>query len=186
MYVVIAPTYASEVLPLALRGYLNAYVNLCFVIGQLLANGVSAGTQGMDNHWAYSIPFSLQWFWIAVLTPGLLFIPESPWWLARQGRLEDATKSLRRLVSRDVDVATTLAIIVNTDRLEQELQAGVTFFDCLRGTNRRRTEISIGVATAQVFSGIYLINYGTYFFQQAGLATDQAFNMGVAFLGRCV
>ncbi len=35
-YAVIAPAYASEVCPIALRGVLTSYVNLCFVIGQLL------------------------------------------------------------------------------------------------------------------------------------------------------
>jgi len=55
--------------------------------------------------------------------------------------------------------------------------------DCFKKVNLRRTEISIGVYCAQVLSGIYLINYGTYFFQQAGLPTDEAFNMAVGFLG---
>lgn len=184
MFVVIAPTYASEVCPLALRGHLSSYVNLCFVMGQLLANGVTAGTQKRDDHWAYSIPFALQWFWVIVILPGLLFIPESPWWLVRRNRLQDAKKSLRKLASEKVNVAATLAFIVETDKLEQEVEAGSTYWDCFRPANRRRTEISVGVYCTQVLSGIYLINYGTFFFQQAGLPTDQAFNMSVGFLGK--
>lgn len=31
---------ASEVCPVALRGILTSYINLCFVIGQLIANGM--------------------------------------------------------------------------------------------------------------------------------------------------
>ncbi|CAI6081723.1 unnamed protein product [Clonostachys chloroleuca] len=182
MFVVIAPAYASEVCPLALRGHLSSFVNLCFVMGQLLANGVTAGTQKLDNHWAYSIPFALQWFWVAVILPGLWFIPESPWWLVRKNRMEDAKKSLERLASDKVNVTATLAFIVQTDRLEQEMEAGSTYWDCFRPINRKRTEISIGVYCTQVLSGIYLINYGTFFFQQAGLPTDQAFNMSVGFL----
>jgi sugar porter (SP) family MFS transporter len=184
MFVVIAPAYASEVCPLALRGHLSSFVNLCFVMGQLLANGVTAGTQKLDNHWAYSIPFALQWFWVAVIIPGLWFIPESPWWLVRKNRMEDAKKSLERLASDKVNVTATLAFIVQTDRLEQEMEAGSTYWDCFRPINRKRTEISIGVYCTQVLSGIYLINYGTFFFQQAGLPTDQAFNMSVGFLGK--
>ncbi|OHX01010.1 maltose permease [Colletotrichum incanum] len=182
MYVVIAPAYASEVCPTALRGHLTSYVNLCFVMGQLLANGVTAGTSKLDTHWAYSLPFALQWFWILVILPGLLFVPESPWWLVRKNRMDDAKKSLRRLASRKVNVAASLAFIVETDRLEQELEAGSTYGDCLKGVNLRRTEISLGVYCTQVLSGIYLINYGTYFFQQAGLPTDKAFDMAIGFL----
>lgn len=184
MFVVIAPAYASEVCPLALRGHLSSFVNLCFVIGQLLANGVTAGTQKRQDHWAYSIPFALQWFWIIVILPGLYWIPESPWWLVRTDRLRDAEESLRRLASDKIDVAASLAFIVETDRLEQEIEAGSTYADCFRPANRRRTEISVGVYCTQVLSGIYLINYGTVFFQQAGLPTDQAFNMSVGFLGK--
>ncbi|KAL9096894.1 MAG: hypothetical protein Q9165_000858 [Trypethelium subeluteriae] len=190
-YVVIAPAYASEVCPLALRGVLTSYVNLCFVIGQLIANGVTAGTNQRSDHWAYSIPFALQWFWVLLILPGMPFAPESPWWLARRGEMEAAERSLRRLAGKEVDVKKALSLIVETDRLETKMQAGSTYRDVFRRINWRRTEISIGVYAIQVLSGIYLINYGTYFFQQAGLPDQQAFNMGIGFLavgfvGTCV
>ncbi|KAI1084048.1 general substrate transporter [Whalleya microplaca] len=181
-YVVIAPTYASEVCPMVLRGYLTSYTNLCFVTGQLLGNGVTAGTSSLDNHWAYSIPFALQWFWVAIILPGIFFIPESPWWLVRHGRTEEARDALRRLSSNKVNIDATLAVIAETDRLELEMEAGSSYIDTVKGVNLRRTEISTGVYTAQVLSGVYLINYGTYFFQQAGLPTQDAFNMGIGFL----
>ncbi|TPX26219.1 hypothetical protein DIZ76_011680 [Coccidioides immitis] len=91
--------------------------------------------------------------------------------------------SLRRLASPRVDVKATLAMIIETDRLEQEMEAGTTYRDCFRKINLRRTEIAIGVYTIQVFSGIYLIGFSTYFFTLAGLSTDNAFNMGIGFLG---
>ncbi|KAI1811022.1 putative maltose permease [Poronia punctata] len=181
-FVVIGPTYASEVCPMALRGYLTSFTNLCFVTGQLLGNGVTAGTATLNNHWAYSIPFALQWFWILLIIPGVFFIPESPWWLVRKGRREEALDSLRRLSSKKVNVEGTLAIIAETDRLELEMEAGSTYLDTIKGVNLRRTEISAGVYTTQVLSGIYLINYGTYFFQQAGVGDQDAFYLGIGFL----
>ncbi|KAK4458140.1 MFS maltose permease [Cladorrhinum samala] len=181
-YAVIAPAYSSEVCPMAIRGVLTSYVNLCFVMGQLLANGVCAGTSKLSDHWAYSIPFALQWFWCLVILPGILWLPESPWWLVRKGRYADAEAVLRKLSSEKVNVPQTLAVIVETDRLEQELEMGSTYWDCFKGVNLRRTEISVGVYCTQVLSGIYLINYGTYFFQLAGLPTEDAFSMGIGFL----
>ena len=182
-FVVIGPTYASEVCPMALRGYLTSFTNLCFVTGQLLGNGVTAATSPLDTHWAYSIPFALQWFWVVIIIPGVFFIPESPWWLVRKGRSEDAREALRKLSSKKVNVDAMLTLITETDKLELEIEIGSTYLDTIKGVNLRRTEISSGVYIIQVLSGIYLINYGTYFFQQAGLATQDAFSMGVGFLG---
>lgn len=75
-YVIIAPTYASEVCPTTLRGVLTSCINIAFVTGQLIANGVIAGTSQLDNHWAYSGPFAAQWIWPAVILIGLPFAPE--------------------------------------------------------------------------------------------------------------
>lgn len=155
-YATIAPAYASEVCPVALRGILTSYINLCFVIGQLIANGIIAGTSKLSNHWAYSGPFAAQWFWPVVILIGWPFAPESPWWLVRKGREEDAENALRRLASSEVDVKPTLAMIIETDRLEQELEAGTTYRDCFKKINLWRTEIAIGVYSIQVISGIYL------------------------------
>jgi MFS transporter, SP family, general alpha glucoside:H+ symporter len=73
-------------------------------------------------------------------------------------------------------------MIVETDRLEQELEAGTTYLDFFKLINIRRTEISVGVYTIQVLSGIYLVGYTTYFFELAGLPTTKAFDMSVGFL----
>lgn len=181
-FVVIAPAYASEVTPLAMRSVSTSYVNLCFVTGQLLGNGVTAATKNIESHWAYSIPFALQWFWILIIIPGMPFAPESPWWLARQGRLDDAETALRRLSSKKVNVKAVLAQIIETDKLETQMEAGSTYLDVFRKVNWRRTEVAIGVYATQVLCGIYLINYGTYFFSLAGLNTTQAYDMGIGFL----
>jgi len=181
-YATIAPAYASEVCPIALRGVLTAYINLCFVMGQLLANGVIAGTSQLSTHWAYSAPFAVQWFWPLVIITGVYWAPESPWWLVRKGRIEDAEKALIRLASSSVDVKPALAMIIETDRLELEMETGTTYWDCFKKINRRRTEIAVGVYTIQVFSGIYLVGYATYFFQLAGLPGSKAFDMGVGYL----
>lgn len=181
-FVVIAPAYASEVSPLVMRSVSTSYVNLCFVTGQLLGNGVTAATKGIESHWAYSIPFALQWFWILIIIPGIPFAPESPWWLQRQGRIAEAEEAIRRLSSSKVNVKAVLAQIIETDRLETQMEAGSSYVDCFRKVNWRRTEIAIGVYSTQVLSGIYLINYGTYFFNLAGLNTDQAYNMGIGFM----
>lgn len=60
----ITTTYAAEVCPVVLRAYLTTYVNLCWVIGQLLASGVVRGTLSMNNEWSYRIPFAVRSSWV--------------------------------------------------------------------------------------------------------------------------
>jgi MFS transporter, SP family, general alpha glucoside:H+ symporter len=74
-----APTRTSlliEVSPTTLRGVLTSCINIAFVTGQLIANGVIAGTSKLDSHWAYSGPFAAQWIWPFVILIGLPFAPE--------------------------------------------------------------------------------------------------------------
>lgn len=53
VFATLAPAYAAEVCPLALRGYLTVYVNFCWAVGQLIAAGVLQGVSGWESQWAY-------------------------------------------------------------------------------------------------------------------------------------
>lgn len=48
-------TYASEVCPVALRGYLTTYINFCWGVGQIIGIGVIMGQLGRTDEWAYRI-----------------------------------------------------------------------------------------------------------------------------------
>ncbi|PSR80793.1 general substrate transporter [Coniella lustricola] len=184
------PAYAAEVAPLALRGYLTAYINLCWCIGQFIASGVLKGLASNTTEWSYKIPFAVQWVWPVPLFIAALLAPESPWYLVRAGKLESAKKSLQRLSQPDhnVDYDATIALMVHTNKLEKEEQAGTSYLDCFKGTNRRRTEIAIMCFVSQVTDGGALAYSGTFFYEQAGLSTDLSYDLGlvgtaIAFLG---
>ncbi|KAJ5812311.1 hypothetical protein N7474_008612 [Penicillium riverlandense] len=183
-YCVIATTYASEVLPMRLRGFLTGYINLCYVMGQFIQTGVTRGFISRTDEWAYRIPFAIQWIWPVVLLAGLGFAPESPWWLIREGRMEDALKSLGSLSEPHpkVDPQETLAMMVKTNMLEHQLDVGTTYSDCWKGSNRRRMEICIMLFVIQNFSG-NPVGFGTYLFEQTGLNSIQSFDMGVGLNG---
>lgn len=158
------PAYAAEVAPLALRGYLTAYINLCWCIGQFIASGVLKGLVSNPTEWGYKIPFAVQWVWPVPLLIAALLAPESPWYLVRTGQLESAKKSLIRLSQpeHNVDYDANIALMVHTDKLEKEERAGTTYWDCFRGTNRRRTEIAIMCFVSQVTDGGALCYSGTF------------------------
>ncbi|KAI5304356.1 hypothetical protein KEM56_006598 [Ascosphaera pollenicola] len=176
-------TYASEVCPVVLRGYLTTWVNCCWGIGQMIGVGVLRGFLFRKDEWSYRIPYGLQWMWPLPLFIGVLFAPESPWWLIRKGRIEDAKKALTRLTTRNsgtnFNVDETIAMMVHTNSLENEITKGATYLDCFRGTDRRRTEIVCMVWMIQNLSGNTFSNYSTYFLEQAGLSQADSYSFAI-------
>jgi SP family general alpha glucoside:H+ symporter-like MFS transporter len=175
-----APTYASEVCPVVLRGYLGTFINITWIIGQLVSAGILRGVENVDSRWAYDILFAGQWIWPVPLFIGLWFCPESPWWLIRQNRIEDAKTSLRRLFNDD-GVEERLAMMIHTHEREKEMETSTSYLECLRGVDLRRTEIAFMVMAIQPLSGLPLQGANTYFFEQAGLSVDESFNLSIAY-----
>ncbi|ORY85498.1 and other transporter-domain-containing protein [Protomyces lactucae-debilis] len=180
-------TYAADVCPTQLRPYLTTYTNLCWVIGQFIGSGVLRGLLGMSedagNSMSYRIPFAIQWIWPVPILIGTIFAPESPYWLVRKGRFEDAKAVLRRLQAQNdpnFNADDTVAMMRHTNELEREIAAGTSYLDCFKGVDRRRTEIVCVVWAIQNACGSSFMGFSTYFYKQAGLATENAFSMTMA------
>ncbi|EPS26913.1 hypothetical protein PDE_01853 [Penicillium oxalicum 114-2] len=180
-------TYASEVCPVALRGYLTTYVNFCWGMGQAIGLGVIKSMVNRTDEWAYRIPYALQWMWPVPLMIAICFAPESPWWLVRKGRLDEAKKALLRLTSldreTDFDADETIAMMVHTNALEEAISHDATYLDCFRGTDLRRTEIICMVWAIQNLSGNAFSSYSSYFLQQAGLPSSTAYSFALGQYG---
>lgn len=180
-------TYASEVCPVALRGYLTTYVNFCWGLGQCIGIGVIKSMLSRNDQWSYRIPYALQWMWPVPLLIGISLAPESPWWLVRKGRIEDAKRALLRLTSlnreTDFDADETVAMMVHTTALEDKITAGASYLDCFKGTDRRRTEIICMCWAIQNLSGNSFSGYSTYFLEQAGLPPSSAYSFAIGQYG---
>lgn len=185
VFATMAPAYASEVCPLALRGYLAIYVNLCWAIGQLISAGVQSGFADNNTQWSYRIPFAIQWAWPIPLGLVLWFAPESPWYYIRRRQYSEAERCILRLGSaaNAAHARQTVAMMAHTNDLEVDIDAGTSYRDCFRGVNLRRTEIACMAFAAQPFCGSSMAGTPTYFFVQAGLATTISFQMSVGGLG---
>ena len=76
-FTTVAPTYASEIAPLAIRGALTSGMNFSIVLGQLIGFGVMRQTTlgQYPGPMSYRILFAVQWGFAAV---GLSFLPFFP------------------------------------------------------------------------------------------------------------
>jgi len=87
--------------------------------------------------------------WGVPILIGTLFAPESPWWLVRRERVDDAKHSLGRLLTKGGTSGQKdeiIALMQHTDALEKELSVGTTWWDLVKlPADRYRTEIVVGV-----------------------------------------
>jgi SP family general alpha glucoside:H+ symporter-like MFS transporter len=184
VFTTMAPAYASEVTPVVLRGYLETFVVLCWGIGQFISYGVLDGlvnSGGSLTAYAWRIPFAVQWVWPVIIIPLVIFCPESPWWLVRRDRIDEAEKSFKRLSSStDPNAARdAVALMVETTELERSMTEGANYHDCFRGDNLWRTEIGCVAWSSQVLVGFALSSYAAYFYEQAGLPAKDSYKMTV-------
>ncbi|KAI0007893.1 general substrate transporter [Xylariaceae sp. FL0662B] len=193
IFATIGPAYASEICPLPLRPYLTAYTNMCFAAGQLIGAGVLQSFLNRPDNWAWRIPFALQWMWPPFLLVAAIFMPESPWWLVRHGKYAQAEKSAARLMTKDEkpQARPLVAMMIHTNSIEEQITRGVSYFDCFKGVDLRRTEIACFTFIGQITCGAQFAYSSTYFFKQAGLNADDAYKLnlggtGIAFIGTAV
>lgn len=113
----------------------------------------------------------------------MLFAPESPAWLVKTDQVEKARDPLLRLSSGHVDeVEQTLALLMHTNAFERSMETAsdsVSYLDCFRGHNLRRTRVTCGAWLAQVFVGIWFGSNIIYFLQRGGLDENVSFNFGL-------
>lgn len=176
--------YAAEICPAAMRGYLTAWVSMCWGCGTFLATGVLRGSLELSGDAGWRVPYALQWIWIPPLFLVGCLAPESPWYLIRRNRIEDAEKSLRRLARKDYyterTMAETLALMRHTNEMEKNEAMSASYKDCFRGTNLRRTVVVCMAFVIQMLNGQSITQYAAIMLKSIGMSDTMAFNYNMA------
>lgn len=181
IFIANAPAYCSEIVPMRLRAPATQVLQMFWAIGSIIVGAVTYHFNTLDDPSAYRIPIALQWMFPTPLAILMFFAPESPWWLVRRGRLEEATKSVERLGRRSLikDTAPeTVAMMRRVIELEKSSKPP-QYIELFKGSDLRRTLIVAGVYAAQNLTGNLIANQAVYFFEQAGMATNTAFALGL-------
>ncbi|KAA9016966.1 sugar porter family MFS transporter [Niallia endozanthoxylica] len=173
---VMVPAFLAEMSPAERRGRMVTQNELMIVTGQLLAfvfNAILGTAFGEEvaHIWRYmlviaSLPAVILWF-------GMLTVPESPRWLASNGKVGDALRVLKEIREQSRAEAELKEI---QDNIAQETEIKqATFSDLNVPWVRRIVLIGIGIAIVQQITGVNsIMYYGTQILQQSGFSTDAA------------
>ena len=194
----VCPLYISEISPTHLRGRLVTMFQFAITLGIMIA----LFNNYFLHQWAASVADTaaegsfMQWFvadetWRAMfaseLVPGLFFLvlaallPESPRWLVKVGRHEQAGKVLNRIFRNGAKQE--LETIKQTVAKESATQTN--FLDVFSQKYRKPLIIAMLLAAFAQFSGINVVfYYGTSMLEDAGLKADGALS-GMAVIGFC-
>jgi sugar porter (SP) family MFS transporter len=165
----VVPLYISENAPRGIRGGLTGLYQLFIATGTCLAFWVNYGSLMHLSGGAqvYIVPLALQALPAVLLVGCMALNKESPRFLAKQDKWEEATTVLarmRNLPSSHAYVQDEIKDIADQLEHERMLVAGASVKDLLKEMftipgNRKRALISIGLMICQQMTGTNAINY---------------------------
>ncbi|KAF1822825.1 general substrate transporter [Dissoconium aciculare CBS 342.82] len=186
--------YMSEICPRKVRGALVSGYQFCITIGLLIAACVAYASKDRTDSGAYRIPIAIQFLWALILGGGLLFLPDSPRYFVKRGRVEDARKSLAILRGQPGTseyVEAELAEIVANEEYERSVIPATGWYgswaNCFSGSvfksnsNLRKTILGTSLQMMQQWTGVnFIFYYSTPFLQSTG-AIDNVFLISLIF-----
>lgn len=136
--VVVGPCFLSEVAPKSIRGLCNCVFAGAVYLGSALANFTNYGTalhvsNSSRNQWV--IPTSLKLVLAGGIFAGSLFVKDSPRWLVKAGRVEEAYEALayiRNLPREHPYVVSEITDIEEQLLMEQSEKETATRMDILK------------------------------------------------------
>jgi MFS transporter, SP family, sugar:H+ symporter len=150
------PLYQSETAPKWIRGTIVGAYQWAITIGLFLAAIVNNATKSRNDTGSYRIPVALQFAWALILMGGMLMLPETPRFLIKQGKHEQAATSLARLRRLPVDhpgLVDELAEVRANHEFEMSVGKG-TYADCFKGTVGKRLMTGCLLQALQQLSGM--------------------------------
>ena len=171
------PVYISEVSPAESRGWTVSLFQLAITVGILLAYVVDYGFARVQG-WRWM--FGLAVVPAAIFALGMLYLPESPRWLARQGQREEARGVLSRIRGTS-DVDDEMRAIESS--LQHAHEHG-RLSDLFTSSVRPALVVGIGLAILQQVTGINtVIYYAPIIMQSAGIPSASGAILATAGIG---
>ena len=154
----LVPAYMSEMSPARLRGRLSGINQTMIVSGMLLSYVVDFLLKDMPETIAWRLMLSLAAVPAIILFLGVLRLPESPRFLVRHGKLEEARQVLG-FIREKHEVDAELRDIQETAQEETAAAANTSLSTLLSDKYRYLVTAGVGVAAFQQFQGANAIFY---------------------------
>lgn len=166
--------YIGEVAPAEVRGPALMTFQFLQSCSQLVASGITQGTEAMSSSASFRIPMGGLVVLPVILFALLPFIPESPLWLLYKGDETKAIQALERINKSQpgYSVDRDLALYHESLTQEQAGQEGSSWASLvIDPIERRKTLYSAGAMFSQQVNGIlFFYAYGVIFAQAIGIS----------------
>ncbi len=187
---IIAPMYIAEIAPAEIRGRMVSFNQLNIVIGisaAFFCNYLILTLGQSDLPWAETLRLGdWNWRWMLGVETlpailyffALLFVPESPRWLALRGREDEALEVLEKVSGPEQAKADLKAV---HDSIEAEAELGGMSLKALFHPSMKLVlTIGLSVGILQQITGINSVFfYSPMIFEQSGIGTNAAFMQAV-------
>ncbi|KAJ5728683.1 uncharacterized protein N7483_003191 [Penicillium malachiteum] len=173
----VVPMYQSESAPRQVRGAMVSAFQLFVAFGIFISYIVNFGTSKMTHSTgSWRITMGIGFAWPLILGVGTLFLPESPRFSYRQGRVEEAREVMAKLYGVPENhrvVAQEMADM--KQKLDEENAVGVApWHEILTGPRMfYRTMLGIALQSLQQLTGAnFIFYYGTSIFNGIGISNS--------------
>jgi len=164
----LSPMYVAEVSPASIRGRMGTFYQLSIIIGILISYGINYMLRNTGgNNW--------RWMFLTGVAPSAVFLalvafaPETPRFLVKIGKTDEAFSILERIAGTETARAEIVAI---TGAMRHEPQS---WRSLMRPGVRRALAVSACLAVLIHFSGVNtIVDYAPAIFQSAGWKIDGA------------
>ncbi|KAL9526809.1 Sugar transporter [Sphaerulina musiva] len=158
------PVYQSEIAPPKIRGFLVLFEGALITLGVMISYWLNYGFWFVTQHGSFQwrFPIAFQIFFAVLLIIGILLFPESPRWLLKHGKTEEAAEIMGRLENSSADSKQVRHDIREIQKINEMTEGKLTwkeFFSNGREMNGWRAMAAFLSQAFQQIGGINLVTY---------------------------
>lgn len=169
----VVPMYQSEAAPRQVRGAMISAFQLFVAFGIFISYIINYGTETINSTASWRITMGIGFAWPLILGIGALFLPESPRYAYRHGRIDEARSVMAKLYGVESNHRVVVQEMKDMkDKLEEERAIGkAPWHEVVTGPRMfYRTLLGIALQSLQQLTGAnFIFYYGNSIFTSTGL-----------------